>query len=65
VLNPNGRFVLTDLFSIGLVPTRLLGHSDRVRTRRGVQKLLRAAGFVTIDWRHRYSVVIGTVVASK
>jgi len=65
VLTPNGHFVLTDLFSMLLVPTVLFGHRDRARTRHRAEALLRAAGFHTMEWHSLYSLIIGTVVAAK
>jgi hypothetical protein len=57
--------VLTDLFSKLLVPTMVFGHRDRARTKLRAETLLRAAGFRTIEWRRLYSLIIGTVVATK
>jgi ubiquinone/menaquinone biosynthesis C-methylase UbiE len=65
VLAPNGHFVLTDLFSTLLVPTELFGHRDRARTKHRAEALLRAAGFRSMEWHSLYSLIIGTVVASK
>jgi SAM-dependent methyltransferase len=65
VLAQDGHFVLTDLFSMLLVPTMLLGHRDRARTRRRAERLLRAAGFRTVEWHSRYRLIIGSVVATK
>ena len=65
VLAPNGHFVLTDLFSTLLVPTVLFGHRDRARTKHRAEAFLRAAGFRTMEWHSLYSLIIGTVVASK
>jgi ubiquinone/menaquinone biosynthesis C-methylase UbiE len=65
VLDSSGHFVLTDLFSVLLLPTMLLGHRDRARTKSRAQTLLKAAGFRTMQWHSLYSLIIGTVVASK
>ncbi len=65
VLAPNGHFVLTDLFSTLLVPTTLFGHRDRARTKGRAESLLTAAGFQTTQWHGAYSLIIGTVVATK
>jgi len=65
VLAPNGHFVLTDLFSGLLVPTMLFSHRGRTRTKHRAEALLRAAGFRTTEWHSPYSLIIGTVVASK
>jgi ubiquinone/menaquinone biosynthesis C-methylase UbiE len=65
VLAPSGHFVLTDLFSTLLVPTMLASHRDRARTKHRAETLLNAAGFRTTEWHSLYSLIIGTVVASK
>jgi len=65
VLAPNGHFVLTDLMSPLLVPTMLFSHRDRARTKRRAGMLLKAAGFRTLEWHHLFSLIIGTVVATK
>jgi len=65
VLAPNGQLVLTDLFSVLLVPTTLAGRRNRARTKPRAETLLRAAGFRDATWRRSYSLIIGTVVASK
>ena len=51
VLAPSGHFVLTDLFSMWLAPTMLLGHRDRARTKRRAGALL-AAGLRLRDMAH-------------
>ena len=65
VLAPSGRLVLTDLFSPLLVPTLLVARRDRARTKHRAETLLKAAGFRTMAWHTLYSLIIGTVVASK
>jgi len=65
VLATDGQLVLTDLFSPLLVPTLLVGRQDRARTKHRAETILRAAGFRTMDWHSLYSLIIGTVVASK
>ena len=65
VLAPSGHFVLTDLFSMLLVPTMVVGHRDHARTKRRAETLLKAAGFRTMEWHRLYSLIIGTVEASK
>jgi ubiquinone/menaquinone biosynthesis C-methylase UbiE len=65
VLKSSGQFVLTDLFSPLLIPILLVGRRDRARTKHRAEALLRAAGFRTMTWHSLYSLIIGTVVASK
>jgi SAM-dependent methyltransferase len=65
VLTPNGHFVLTDLCSVLLVPTMLFGRRDRARTRTRSDRLLRSAGFRTMEWHRLYGLIIGSVVATK
>jgi ubiquinone/menaquinone biosynthesis C-methylase UbiE len=65
VLASNGRLVLTDLFSQLLVPTLLFGRRDRARTQHRTETLLRAAGFRAMEWHRLYSLIIGSVVASR
>lgn len=65
VLASDGQLVLTDLFSPLLVPTLLFGRRDRARTKHRAETILRAAGFRTLAWHNLYSLIIGTVVASK
>lgn len=64
VLTPGGYLVLTDLFSLCLVPTLVGIHGRRARTRRRVQRLLSEAGFTSITWHRGYALIINTVVAS-
>ena len=65
VLGSSGQLVLTDLFSPLLVPTLLVARRDRARTKRRAEALLKTAGFRTMAWHSLYSLIIGTVVASK
>jgi ubiquinone/menaquinone biosynthesis C-methylase UbiE len=65
VLASSGHLVLTDLFSPLLVPTLLVARRDRARTKHRAETLLKAAGFRTMTWHSLYSLIIGTVVASK
>ena len=65
VLGSIGRLVLTDLFSPLLVPTLLIARRERARTKHRAEALLKAAGFRTMAWHSLYSLIIGTVVASK
>jgi ubiquinone/menaquinone biosynthesis C-methylase UbiE len=65
VLASNGQLILTDLFSPLLIPTLLVARRDRARTKRRAENLLKAAGFQAMEWHSPYSLIIGTVVASK
>ena len=65
ILEPDGYFVLTDLFSLCLAPTLLLGRWDHARTKRRANALLQGAGFQTVMWHRPYQVIITTVVATK
>ncbi|HUC04188.1 MAG TPA: class I SAM-dependent methyltransferase [Acidimicrobiales bacterium] len=65
VLRPEGRLVVSDLFSWWLAPTLVLGRRSHARTRRRAQRLLETAGFESVSWRRLYMLVIGTAVASK
>jgi ubiquinone/menaquinone biosynthesis C-methylase UbiE len=65
VLAPNGQLVLTDLFSVLLVPTLIAGRQSRARTKHRAEALLKAAGFRESIWQRSYSLIIGTVAASK
>jgi SAM-dependent methyltransferase len=65
VLSPDGHLVLTDLFSLLLLPTLVAGHQDRARTRHRAGALLARARFNTVEWRRLYATIIATAVASK
>jgi ubiquinone/menaquinone biosynthesis C-methylase UbiE len=65
VLGPGGHLVLTDVFSLWLTPTLMLGRRDHARTRGRATTVLRAAGFRTITWQRLYQLVISTAVAAK
>lgn len=65
VLTPGGHLVLTDLFSLWLLPTLLVGHRGRARTRHRAGDLLRATGFHAVEWHRPYALIIGAAVASK
>lgn len=64
VLTPGGRLVLTDLFSLWLLPTLILGRHGRARTQGRAGALLRAAGFRSVTWHPLYALIINTAVAS-
>ncbi len=65
VLASSGHLVLTDLFSPLLLPTLLVARRDRARTKHRAEALLKSAGFRTVTRHGLYSLIIGTVVASK
>jgi ubiquinone/menaquinone biosynthesis C-methylase UbiE len=65
ILEPDGHLVVTDLFSLWLAPTLLLGRSDHARTKRRASTLLKDAGFRNLTWHRLYRVIITTVVATK
>jgi len=65
VLSPGGRLVLTDLFSLWLAPTLLVGRRGRARTKHRASELLGASGFHSIKWHRLYALIIKTAVASK
>ncbi|HET7013596.1 MAG TPA: class I SAM-dependent methyltransferase [Streptosporangiaceae bacterium] len=64
VLAPGGRLVLADLFSLALLPTLVVGRSDRARTRLRATKLLAAAGFRSVTWHRLHSGIIRAVTAT-
>jgi len=64
VLEPGGQLVLTDLFTLWLVPTLLTSHRGRARTVRRATRLLRAAGFQSIRWHRIYTMVLKAVTAT-
>jgi ubiquinone/menaquinone biosynthesis C-methylase UbiE len=64
VLAPSGHLLITDLFSMWLVPTMLVGRRDRARTKRRAGALLEAAGFRSVEWHTLSSLIIGAAVAS-
>lgn len=57
VLVPGGRLVLTDLFSLALLPTLIGARSDRARTQLRATKLLAAAGFRSVVWHRLYAEI--------
>lgn len=64
VLTRGGHLVLTDLFSIWLVPTLVSGHRGRARTVARASRLLTAAGLHSLRWRTNYGVLLKTVTAT-
>jgi len=66
VLTPGGHLVLTDLFSLWLVPTLVVGRRGRARTVRRAAQLTAAAGFRSVQWHRAYgSGVIRIAVALR
>jgi ubiquinone/menaquinone biosynthesis C-methylase UbiE len=57
VLVPGGRLVLTDLFSLALLPTLVGARRDRARTQLRATKLLAAAGFRSVVWHRLYAEI--------
>jgi ubiquinone/menaquinone biosynthesis C-methylase UbiE len=57
VLVPGGRIMLTDLFSLALLPTLVGARGDRARTQLRATKLLAAAGFRSVVWHRLYAEV--------
>ena len=64
VLVPGGHLVLTDLFSLLLVPTLLAGHRGRARTTARAGRLLTAAGFRSPRWHRIHTLFLRTVTAT-
>lgn len=65
VLAPDGSLVLVDLITRLLLPTLLVTHRGKARTKRRVARLLREAGFEDAQWHPGYSVWIKAVVSSR
>jgi len=64
VLAPGGHLVLTDLFSLWLVPTLVAGHRGRARTTARAGRLLTAAGFRSVRWHRIYTLILRAVSAT-
>ena len=64
VLTPGGHLVLTDLFSIWLVPTLVAGRRGRARTVGRASRLLTAAGLHSLRWHPTYTLLLKTVSAT-
>jgi ubiquinone/menaquinone biosynthesis C-methylase UbiE len=64
VMSSGGSLVLTDLFSVLLLPTLLAGHHGRVRTKRRATKLLEEVGFRSATWHDLSGITVlaGTLV---
>jgi ubiquinone/menaquinone biosynthesis C-methylase UbiE len=65
VLTLRGTLVLTDLFSLWLVPTLYVGHRGHARTKREAEHLLHTVGFVSETWHRPYTLVLATAVATR
>lgn len=65
VLKLDHDLVLTDLFSLLLIPTLLLGRRGRARTKGRVNGLLSEAGFRSPTWHANTYQIIQTVVARR
>jgi len=57
VLQPGGRLVLVDQFSLWLAPTLLVGRHGKARTKQRATKLLHTAGFRSVTWHDLYAVI--------
>lgn len=57
VLVPGGQLVVTDLFSLALLPTLIGARSDRARTQLRATKLLATAGFRSVVWHRLYAEI--------
>jgi ubiquinone/menaquinone biosynthesis C-methylase UbiE len=65
VLALSGQLVLTDLFSVLLIPTLLLGRRRHARTKGRASTLLRTAGFRAVTWHRLYKGIIASAIADK
>jgi ubiquinone/menaquinone biosynthesis C-methylase UbiE len=65
VLEPGGRLVLADLFSVLLLPTVAAGRRGKARTRRRATRLVTAAGFHSLQWHRLYAAIIQAVTATR
>jgi len=65
VLAPGGWLVLTDLFTLWLWPTLLMGRQGRARTRGTATCLITAAGFRSPVWHRTYATILQTVTATR
>lgn len=64
VLTPGGHLVLTDLFSLWLVPTLVTSQRGCARTVRRASHLLTAAGFRSLRWHPLHTLALKTVTAT-
>jgi ubiquinone/menaquinone biosynthesis C-methylase UbiE len=64
VLAPGGQLVLTDLFSLWLVPTLVVGRRGKARTTRRATRLLTDAGFSSVRWHSIYALILQAATAT-
>jgi len=64
VLAPGGSLVLSDLFSVWMLPTLAASHRGRARTRRRLDRLAMETGWGTLSWHHTYALIIASAVAT-
>ena len=60
-----GQLILTDLFSLLLMPTLWIGRRGRARTRWHATKLLESAGFTAVKWKPLYRPIFATAVTTN
>jgi len=65
VLGSGGRLVLTDLFSWLFMPTLLVGHRGKARSKGRATQLFLVAGFNPPEWCRLYAFILQTVAAMK
>jgi ubiquinone/menaquinone biosynthesis C-methylase UbiE len=65
VLQPGGRLVLVDQFSLWLTPTLLMSRRGKARTKQRASRLLTTAGFRDLEWHDLYAVIIKAVTATS
>lgn len=65
VLRRGGQMLLTDQFSMLMVPTLLGSRRAKARTKRRASVLIESAGFRDVNWHRLYAFIIATAVASK
>jgi ubiquinone/menaquinone biosynthesis C-methylase UbiE len=65
LLDPGGRLILCDIFSGLLAPTQVGTRRTKARTRRRAEALVAEAGFVDLQWRGVYAVIINAISARK
>ena len=65
VVQPGGRLVLVDQFSLWLAPTLLAGRRGKARTKRRASRLLTTAGFQQLTWHDLYATIIKAVTATS
>ncbi len=63
VLAPRGLLVLTDIFSLALLPTLVGARAARARTPLRATRLLASAGYRSVAWHRHYAMIIRSVTA--